>query len=112
MNRGVEKRARREGKPRRVREWEKNLVELRKTKIGPIFPEADPNATRGNRGVERRKTKRPFGPYVRLRKRRTAVTITCLFCSWTAKGSTWRPTKRLMTAHMAKRHKREAARPS
>lgn len=67
MNRGAEKRSRREGHEPRVSNYEATMVALRKTKIGPAFPEFNPEALVGMRGVERRKTKRPFWIIRRMR---------------------------------------------
>ena len=40
----------------------------------------------------------------RPRQRLGPVEAVCLNCSWTASGGSWRPVKRLLAEHKAKRH--------
>lgn len=88
---------------------EATLTALRTTRIGPLFP-ADPDHRPGMQGTrqENRGGKDTKAPY-RVRRRRArkaadAVTARCLSCRWSASGRTWRPVRRRLAEHVAKKH--------
>lgn len=94
--------------PRELRET--HLRELRTMKIGPLFP-ADPDHRPGltdSRRIVRlgKDTKPPYRRHRAARRRRDhrEITAACLSCQFTVTGSTWRPVKRSLSAHVAKKH--------
>ena len=79
-----------------------HILELRALRIGPIFP-GDPDRVVGMAGTPRRATKRPFR-IPRLRKASDRVRAACLSCRWKTAGRTWRPVRRRLAEHVAKKH--------
>ncbi len=91
-----------------------HIAAIRRMKIGPLFP-SDPDHRPGMREDRRvvrlgKDTKPPYHrPSRRARKAADRVTAHCLSCRWSSKGSTWRPVKRALREHTAKKHPEVAA---
>jgi len=74
-------------------------------RIGPIFPAPeDGGRLQGMRGVPRRATKRPFIYNAKRRVRAVQIVVECRLCPFVARGNTWRPTRRVVADHVAKKH--------
>jgi hypothetical protein len=89
-----------------------SLAALRGMKIGPLFP-ADPDHRPGIEGTRRenrggKDTKTPYRGASR-RRRKAPVTARCLSCTWSAKGTSWRPVRRSLREHVGKKHPKLAA---
>lgn len=90
-----------EGLERRPTHADLELERLRKTPIGPAFPEATPRSFR--RAANRRRAAR--------RRVHNLVVAKCLSCKWEAISTTWRPAKRSLADHAAKQHPKLAGDP-